>query len=237
MSKWKIAPLTLPLALLCMVVGGCDKYSDDLQNLGKRVEKLEDSLLVTGTEIENLRVIIEAIETDGFISELQKNPDGTYTFKFNNGKTIVVHQGENGLDGVNGHDGKTAEELGLTVKEDADGKSYWWMAGDWVRDADRNKVLARGEDGKDGADNLSTFPFQTRIAPSTGEWEISTDGINWESTGVPANGKDGKDGKDESVNSDIVKYAIVDDVKRTVTFIMRDESGPYVVPLWTNVNG
>jgi len=242
MSKLKVAPLTLFLILLCMIVGGCDKYSDDLQNLGKRVEKLEDSLNVAGKEVERLQKYLltlqqlaQAIESDGYVNQLTKNPDGSFTIVFNNGSSFVVHQGKDGANGVDGADGKSVEDLGLTMKRGSDGVLYWWMGNDWLLDGNGNKMRASGVDGKDGVDgqdgadgtpgkdNLTAIIPQTRINNVTNEWEISTDGgTTWTSTGVKGNGIDGANGKDAT--PDIFLLANVDEVSKVVTFYLKNGS-------------
>lgn len=197
------------LALVLLTMTSCREYTDDLQKLGSRVEVLEQKALEANRQYEALNEIIRAIETNGFVTRIVRNIDGTYTITFNNGKVITLRDGRQGSDGTDV----------LSVKQNsADGKWYWTVNGEWLLDGQGNMMRAGAEDGKDGLDaSPATLP-QVRINPTTREWEISTDGgTTWVTTGIPADGKDGKDGED-----DIFKGVYVSPDGKSITFILRD---------------
>ena len=191
---------------MALGVSSCDdKYGDDLRDLGRRVEILEDSLPKMNRTIEAIHTIIYTIESDGYITDVQKNNDGTYTLKFNNGKEVTLHDGEQGR---SGNDGR-AQELDISVAKGDDGVWYWTLNGKWIFDDDGNRMRAGaldGKNGKDGADGLNgkngnddinmTLPIPLiRINPVTRYWEISEDGgSTYKTTGVLADGNPGKDG-------------------------------------------
>ena len=181
-------------ALVTLGVSSCnDKYGDDLRGIGRRVEILEDSLLVQNKRIENIQTILYTIDKNGFITQVIKNPNGTYTIKFNNGKSVTLHDGS---DGVDGRDAST-DDFNVSVAKAEDGLWYWTVNGEWVIGKDGKPMRAGAYDGKDGKDgkddiNMSLTVPVSRINPETRFWEISSDGgLTYVSTDIYADGKDG----------------------------------------------
>lgn len=232
MKATKYMILAQVFALAALIAASCDKFSDDLQGLGARVEKLEDSLSIAEKELNKLTHLAQEVEDNGYITEvLIDSVDSTLTLVFNDGDTIVVRQGKDGADGV---DGKTTNDLGLTIRKYSDGYYYWWCNGDWLLDAYGNKMRASGINGQKGADgesNLTAIVPRIRIN-SDNKWEISTDGgITWQKTGVTAIGKDGKDGA-PGASDQIFLTATIDEVKNVAIFYLLDGT-TIVVPLYT----
>ena len=192
-----------------MTVVSCDdyNYTDQLQNLGRRVEILEETLSDYNADLSALQIVVTTLETKGYITHITNNNDGSYTLTFNTNETITIRDGKQGRDGRDGRDG---QELGfiISVAKDTDGIWYWTLNDEWMLDGDGNKLPASAIDGKDGRDgidgrdgrndpdNPAIIP-QIRINEETRHWEVSTDtGKTWEDLGVSADGKDGKDGQD-----------------------------------------
>jgi hypothetical protein len=225
-----LAQIPCLLIMIAFCLTSCDKYNytDDLQGLGSRVEDLEKKVLEAGEQIELLNELILAINTNGYITDITDNGDGTYTIKFNTDKTYTLRNGHVGKDG------KTST-LDMGVKQDPkDGKWYWTLNGDWLLDGNGNKMPAGakdgqdGKDGKDGKDGIdgkdgssatAVLP-QVRINKNR-YWEISTDGgTTWENTGISADGKDGKDGKADP--ADPIQSIRKSADGKTITFVLRD---------------
>lgn len=189
-ALWRLGCLLLVL----LVTASCKDFTDDLQNLGGRVEVLEQKVLEANKQCEALNEIVKVIQTNGYVTKVQKNDDGTTTIRFNTGKEFTLR---NGRVGANGKDAT----LMVSVAKGTDGEWYWTLNGEWMLDGQGNKIRAGAKDGKDGADGAdgksaaevgATIPL-IRINPLTGNWEISTDGgATYKDTGVRANGKDGK---------------------------------------------
>ena len=193
-------------ALMAFGVSSCDdKYGDDLRAIGRRVEILEDSLLIQNRTIQSIRTILYTIDNNGYITKVIANADNTYTLTFNNKESITLRDGKDGKDGKNG----SAEELDISVAKGEDGYWYWTLNGQWIIGEDGNPMRAGGLDGKDGKDgengldgqngqddiNLSLPIPMVRVNSISRTWEISTDGgVTYINTGVLADGKDGKDG-------------------------------------------
>lgn len=215
--------------LACLMMISCSKYeySDELQKLGVRVERLEAMVLEANTQFENLKEIITAVEQNGFITKMTVDADGTYTLTFNTGKTIVLRQGKDGKDGQ-------SIDFKINVKPGEDGVYYWTIDGKWLVDEDGNRVPASAQDGKNGKDGKSMSEVgavapQMRINPNNRQWEISIDGgKTWSDTGMIADGKDGKDGKNGA--DDLFKSVIPSADGKTITFVMRD-GRTFVVPI------
>lgn len=188
----------------CMLTVSCKEYTDDLQSLGKRVETLEqkNDWEFEVTRVKALLEIVTALQANDYVTKVTQDADGNYYLLLNSGETLVLPQGKDGKDGE-GMD----IELGVR-KDSSDGIYYWTVNGEWMLDQDLEKVPACGVDGKDGEDGKSAAetgaaPPELRINPTTGNWEVSTDGGDtWTDTGNQANGKDGADGKDGSNGKD-----------------------------------
>ena len=126
MKSFRHIILSLALAVsACLGLMSCDKYNytDQLQQLGSRVEYLEQSVLETNMEVTALHEIILAIEQRGYVTNVVTNADGTYTITFNTGRTVTLRNGRQGRDGRDG----TAATLDISVAQDpSDGQWYWY---------------------------------------------------------------------------------------------------------------
>jgi hypothetical protein len=120
--------------------------------------------------------------------------------------------GADGAAGPDGVDGENGHSPVVGVRKDADGVYYWTIDGEWMLDADGQKVPATGKDGEDaeeGADGKDGVTPLLKI--EDGYWFVSYDGGTlWTklykavgengadgADGAPGqDGEDGKDGKD-----------------------------------------
>ncbi|MBR4149709.1 MAG: hypothetical protein IKT94_06200, partial [Rikenellaceae bacterium] len=139
----------------------CEGYDDSelvnrVNNIENRLKQLEETCKQLNTNISSLQTIVTAIQKNDQISSMAPiSKDGKelgYVITFTSGKTITIYHGadgENGQDGQNGADGHTPV---IGVKQDTDGNYYWTIDGEWLTDADGNKIRANATDGKDGED-------------------------------------------------------------------------------------
>ena len=192
--------LTVTILLLSV---GCidDDLYNRLDNLEERVSKLEELCREMNTNISSLQAIVTALQTNDYVTAVTPIvEDGKtvgYTISFVKSDPITIYHGKDGKDGADGEDGKDGQDGkdgvdGYTpvigVRQDSDGIYYWTLDGDWLLDADGNKIKAQGIDGKDGADGK--------------DGEDGKDGQDGEKgepgePGAPGqNGQDGKDGQD-----------------------------------------
>ena len=155
------------------------------------------------TNIEALQGIVEALEKHDYIVDVVENEDG-YTINFAKGDSITIKNGKdgaNGNDGANGADGADGADGQTPVigVAEEDGVYYWTVNGEWLTDANGNKIKAVGSDGANGADgndgvngadgangNDGVTP-QLKI--ENNKWFVSYDeGTTWVELGVVAEG-------------------------------------------------
>lgn len=183
--------LTVTILLLSV---GCidDDLYNRLDNLEERVSKLEELCREMNTNISSLQTIVTALQTNDYVTAVTPIvEDGKtvgYTISFVKSDPITIYHGKDGKDGADGEDGKDGQDGkdgidGYTpvigVRQDSDGIYYWTLDGDWLLDADGNKIKAQGIDGKDGEDG-----------------EDGEKGEPGEPSALGQNGQDGQDGVD-----------------------------------------
>ena len=116
-----------------------------------------------------------------------------YTIKFAKSNPIVIYNGKDGADGV---DGNTPV---IGVKKDTDGIYYWTLDSEFIV-VDGQKIKAQGTDGNNGADGSDGVTPKLEIRE--GYWWISYDnGTNWTQLGK-ATGEDGKDADSIKITQD-----------------------------------
>lgn len=203
--------------LATCVFCSCHEFTDELQDLGKRVEILEDSTLSVRNTVETLNLLMMAMQNKGIVKNIIQNPDGTTTLEFLNGIDPITFVN-------NGDPGKTFEEL-ISTKKGPDGKNYWIYNGEYLKDKNGNLICADPLDGEDGVD-AQQLPI-IRIN-SDGRWELFTNG-EWEELrtdqypdGIKAIGSKGDKGEPG---------------KPDPVFISVDISDPEYVTLTLWVNG
>ena len=166
-------------AALAVAATGC--YDDSflqsqINELKDRVGTLEEQMRTANSNIGNLTTLVEALGKKLTVTSIEEK-DGTYTINFSEGAPITIKNG-------------VSPQIG--VKQDSDGIYYWTLNGDWLLDAQGNKLRVTGEDGAPG------LPGESATAPKLdivdGYWYISTDdGATWEKLGK-ATGENGQDG-------------------------------------------
>ena len=218
----------LSLLMCGLLLFGCgDKYDDsalrnDLNDLENRVAKLEELCKQMNTNISSLQKIVEALQDNLSISENGKVVG--YTIKFAKSNPIVIYNGKDGADGV---DGNTPV---IGVKKDTDGIYYWTLDGEWLTDEKGNKVKAQGTDGKDGVDGEDGTNGKDGITPQlkieNGRWMLSMDnGKTWTDIGqaTGADGTDGEDGVDGKDGTNGIFKSVTED-NDNVYFTLEDDS-------------
>ena len=171
-----------------------DDYNDselrnDIENLEDRVTTLEKWQKSVNGNIQSLQNLIAALEDKDYVTGVTPLEDGTgYVITFLKSGNITIKHGEKGEQGNKG------DTPVVSVKQDADGKYYWTINGEWLLD-NGNKIPVTGEKGDKGdtgsAGKTAIAP-QMRINAESNEWEISTDnGTTWTSTGIKATGEKG----------------------------------------------
>ena len=204
------------LLALAFVQAGCnnkDSIWNVMDDMDSRIVTLETLCQEMNTNISALETLIKAQNNGDYITNITEIRNGStivgYTITFKNHEPITIYNGTNGKDG---HDGTDGYKPTVGAKQDTDGIYYWTVDGDWLTDANGNKIPVTGEkgdkgdkgdtgdkgqDGKDGQDGTNGVNGNTpQLKIDGGYWHISYDGgTNWTQLGK-ATGEDGKDGKD-----------------------------------------
>ena len=239
--KRLVVGATQAMLLGWIVLVSCDRYNyvDDLQGLGQRVEVLEAMVLEANEELAALSEVVRAVESNGYVTSVRRNADGTCSIEFDNGQSVTLSDGRQGRDGRDGRDGKEADVL-ISVAQGEDSLWYWVVNGEWLRDGEGERIpasAADGRDGKDGRDGRSASETgavvpQVRINPDSRTWELSADGgQTWTDLGTSADGADGQDGQDGKDGADDIFLSIdVAPDGRSITFILRD-GRTFTVPI------
>ena len=227
--------LCLFVLLFALMVSGCstdlydyDELNDRMDLFDKRLAELENWCKETNTNINSLKTLVESLlmhdVITGVTPVMKNDVLAGYTITFLKADPITIYHGEkgekgeagsNGVNGENGQDGEDGKDGqdgldGYTpvigVKQDADGVYYWTLDGEWLTDAQGNKVKAQGEkgiDGENGEDGTDGKDGKDAIAPQlkieNNYWYISYDGgKNWTQLdkAIGEDGEKGEDGED-----------------------------------------
>lgn len=213
------------LLALVLVLAGCnnkDSIWNVMDDMDSRIATLEVLCQEMNTNISALETLIQAQNNGDYITNITEIRNGStivgYTITFKNHEPVTIYNGTNGKDG---HDGTDGYKPTVGAKQDSDGIYYWTVDGDWLTDANGNKIPVTGEkgdkgdkgdtgdkgqDGKDGHDGTNGVNGNTpQLKIDGGYWYISYDGgTNWTQLGK-ATGEDGKDGTNGTNGSDGTK--------------------------------
>ena len=151
----------------------------------------------TNTNLSALQTIVTALQNNDYITSVDPLTENGkvvgYTIKFAKSNPIVIYNGKDGADGV---DGNTPV---IGVKKDTDGIYYWTLDGEFIV-VDGQKIKAQGTDGNNGTDGSDGVTPKLEI--QEGYWWISYDnGTNWTQLGK-ATGEDGKDADSIKITQD-----------------------------------
>ena len=165
---------------------------DELRDHKERIEKIEQFCERLNTNISALQAIVESLQANDYVTGIypltEEGVDLGYKITFSKSGNINIYHGKDGApgapgqDGADGADGKDGHTPQIGVKKDADGIYYWTLDGEWITDAEGNKIPTTGKDGANGQPGAPGADGQPG-APGT-------DGEDGEQ------GKPGQDGKD-----------------------------------------
>lgn len=144
--------------------------NEKLEAVQKEVDQIKTDLTQLKSDLAALKA---AVDANLSVSQLNQLPDG-YELVFSDGTKAVIKNGTSSVVGA---------------KEDEDGVLYWTLNGEWLLDADGNKIKASAEDGETPQvaltlDETDGYYYWT----VNGEWLLDAEGNK-----VRANGIDGKE--------------------------------------------
>ncbi len=157
-----------------------DEVNERIDNHEKRLKSLEQLITSANDNIANLQKLLDAEKNKiSIVSYTQI--EGGYELVMSDGSKIILK---------NGND---AKEPIIGVKEE-NGVLYWTINGEFMLDADGNKIKAEGKDGAAG------ITPQIRV-DRDGYWEISVDGgKTWQAVTDTNGNKVKAKGSDASVD-------------------------------------
>ena len=167
--------MSLGLALSCLA---CSKYDDStlydrIAKLEQRVGAIEEKVKVANEDIKTLKDLVSASTQGKIITEVKKTDDG-YDLIFSDKQVISIKHGRNGADG---HSPK------ISVAQE-NGVYYWQLDGQWLLDAQGQKVRVSGETGPVVSQGPQGVAGQDGKMPklriNAGKWEVSYDEQKWE---------------------------------------------------------
>ena len=166
--------MSLGLALSCLA---CSKYDDSALNdrlakLEQRVGAIEEKVRVANEEIKTLKDLVSASTQGKTITEVKKTDEG-YDLIFSDKQVISIKHGRNGADG---------HRPQISVAQE-NGVYYWQLDGQWLLDAQNQKVRVSGETGPVGPQGAQGVAGQDGKTPTlrinAGKWEVSYDNSTW----------------------------------------------------------
>ena len=147
------------LPLLFLALTGCtDMVRDELDETHAKLAALQELVASVNNQLTALDAIVAQLDNSHSINPagFTETEDG-YDVAFRDGTTVHIHFGK---------DGKQLVPVGVRCAEDS--LFYWTIDGEWILDAEGNRLLAGATEGVDG------------IAPQflieDGLWKISVDG-------------------------------------------------------------
>lgn len=153
------------LASVLLLMNGC--YDDSalwekLREHEERISQLELLCSQQNTNIAALQTMVSALQENDYVTGVAPVMEDDeiigYTITFSKSGSVTIYNGKDGY----------VPSIG--IKQDTDGNWYWTLEGDWMTDAEGNKIRASAEDG--------TTP---RLKIIDGYWYVSYDnGVTWE---------------------------------------------------------
>lgn len=162
-----IVAMAAPMLTSCYDDSALNEKLEAVQN---EVDQIKTDLTQLKSDLAALKA---AVDANLSVSQLNQLPDG-YELVFSDGTKAVIKNGTSSVVGA---------------EEDEDGVLYWTLNGEWLLDADGNKIKASAEDGETPQvaltlDETDGYYYWT----VNGEWLLDAEGNK-----VRANGIDGKE--------------------------------------------
>lgn len=173
--------LFFTISLMVLALVGCSKWDKEIDNLKDRVSQLEETVKQLNSSLEQVKTIINALESGDYITGIEELEDGSgYKITFAKGGTITIK---------NGKDGKDAPIIG--IKEGEDGIWYWTITTDGKEEfleIDGQRIPVSGKDGVTPVIGVNKDGYWTIDMKDGRGPQIMTDS---EGNPIKAEGKDG----------------------------------------------
>ena len=158
-KRFRSGLLALVLPVFLSVFSGCtEQVRPELDETHAKLQALQELAGAVNWDLHILDLIVKELD-DGhtILPETYRLTEDGYEVSFRDGKTIVIPFGKDGVDG--------RQFIPVGVQDDEDGLYYWKVDGEWLLDADGNRIRAGAQDG-----------FVPQFKVEDGFWMISIDG-------------------------------------------------------------
>ena len=177
--------LIITAAIILLTAAGCNVFQEEIHVLQNDLQALKEQVDKMNSDLSSLQILVQAINEHALVESVnpikENGKEVGFVIKFSNGQDITIYHGK---DGEHGHSPV------VSVAKYSDGKWYWTVDGEWLKDGNGNMVLAAARDGKDG--------ITPRLKVENGRWYISyDDGSSWIDAGQAQGdkGETGENGK------------------------------------------
>lgn len=156
----------LLMAALMVSCADLDLLRSEIDALSEKLQKIEQNCDRLNTDLVALSKTVSALQMGDMVTSVSPvtAADGTvegYIINFLNSGLVTIYHGrpgdaglpgEPGKDGVDGNDGQDGQDGApgkdgadasapvISVRQDSDGKYYWTADGEWITDAEGNRV-------------------------------------------------------------------------------------------------
>ena len=190
---------------------------EKVNNHENRIAELEQLCKQMNSNISAMQTILNAMEENNYITSVtpvvENGETVGYTIAFTKSEPITIYHGKDGKDGANGTDGIDGTTPVIRIQMGVDGIYYWTLNGEWMLDAEGNRIVAEGVDG-----------ITPLFKIENDHWHISYDnGATWTELGK-AKGEDGRNYcdffKDITEDEDYVYFTLADE---SVIAVLKDK--------------
>lgn len=140
------------IAVATMVCLASCGYNDDdvwnaINNQEERITALENWQKTINENIAALQALVNENDYITDVTPIVENGETTgYIISFFKQGSITIYNG------AKGDKGETGDTPSIGVTKQEDGKYYWTLNGELLKDAEGNPICASGQDGEDGED-------------------------------------------------------------------------------------
>ena len=148
------------LAAASLSLSSCEYDDKDVWNaINSQEERIAALENWQKTANENINALQALVNENDYITAvtplIEEGETIGYTISFLKQGDVTIYNGEKGDKGEQGDKGETGDKGDMPligVVEQTDGRWYWTLNGELLKDADGNPICANGKDGEDGED-------------------------------------------------------------------------------------
>ena len=145
------------LAAASLSLSSCEYDDKDVWNaINSQEERIAALENWQKTANENINALQALVNENDYITAvtplIEEGETIGYTISFLKQGDVTIYNGEKGDQGDKGETGDKGDMPLIGVVEQTDGRWYWTLNGELLKDANGNPICANGKDGEDGED-------------------------------------------------------------------------------------